>query len=427
MGHRRIIAPLPSPAMDSERAGTGYLALPDATDRPGDPGAARLVGPDRPRARRVRRSSPRRATSRWRPTSSAARSPPSRTTPSASSPPPTPTSWPTSPGPASRPCATCPITTGDRSACSGGRWVRRWRCGWRPGCPTPSPPPPSTTAARTSTWSTRRSAFLGHYAERRPYVDEDDLVLLESELHLDGLEVEFHRYPGTRHWFAEPDRPEHDRGRRRAGLGPHPRRSSPPPPAGLTHDCVSTSSRTSAPRAATAMRHRQRSAARGLAAVSLVEGGAEGGDAGAEVLGAGAVEPLAHQGRRHHHAVGVLGGGDGLLGRGDAEAHDHRQVGGRLQALGQHGGRVGQLAALAGDAEQVHAVDEALRARAQPRQPLVGRERRGELDGGQAGVDARTAPTPPAPPSGGRAGSRPPRRRPRPRRRSARTRRGTRG
>ena len=55
-----------------------------------------------------------------------------------------------------------------------------------------------------------RSAFLGHYAEEDTYVDEDSLVLLESELHLDGLEVEFHRYPGTRHWFAEPDRPEHD-------------------------------------------------------------------------------------------------------------------------------------------------------------------------------------------------------------------------
>jgi carboxymethylenebutenolidase len=54
-----------------------------------------------------------------------------------------------------------------------------------------------------------RCAFLGHYAEIDPYVDEDALVLLESELHLDGLEVEFHRYAGTSHWFAEPDRPEH--------------------------------------------------------------------------------------------------------------------------------------------------------------------------------------------------------------------------
>ena len=55
-----------------------------------------------------------------------------------------------------------------------------------------------------------RCAFLGHFAETDPYVDEDGLVLLESELHLDGMEVEFHRYHGTSHWFAEPDRPEHD-------------------------------------------------------------------------------------------------------------------------------------------------------------------------------------------------------------------------
>lgn len=54
-----------------------------------------------------------------------------------------------------------------------------------------------------------RCAFLGHYAETDPYVDEDGLVLLESTLHLDGRTIEFHRYPATTHWFAEPDRPEH--------------------------------------------------------------------------------------------------------------------------------------------------------------------------------------------------------------------------
>ncbi len=57
---------------------------------------------------------------------------------------------------------------------------------------------------------TATSAFLGHYAETDAYVEDDSLVLLESELHLNGAEVEFHRYPGTRQWFAEPDRPEHD-------------------------------------------------------------------------------------------------------------------------------------------------------------------------------------------------------------------------
>lgn len=57
-----------------------------------------------------------------------------------------------------------------------------------------------------------RSAYLGHFAERDqdPYVDEDGLALLEAELNLDRHETTFHRYPGTSHWFFEADRPEHD-------------------------------------------------------------------------------------------------------------------------------------------------------------------------------------------------------------------------
>ena len=54
------------------------------------------------------------------------------------------------------------------------------------------------------------SAYLGHFAESDPYVDDDSVALLEAELHLDELDVTFHRYPGTQHWFFEEDRPEHD-------------------------------------------------------------------------------------------------------------------------------------------------------------------------------------------------------------------------
>lgn len=55
-----------------------------------------------------------------------------------------------------------------------------------------------------------RSAYLGHFADVDPYVDEDGLALLEAELHLLELDTTFHRYPGTGHWFFEEDRPEHD-------------------------------------------------------------------------------------------------------------------------------------------------------------------------------------------------------------------------
>lgn len=55
-----------------------------------------------------------------------------------------------------------------------------------------------------------RSAYLGHFAETDPWVEEDSLVLMEADLHLLGLDPTIHRYPGTGHWFFEEDRPEHD-------------------------------------------------------------------------------------------------------------------------------------------------------------------------------------------------------------------------
>ena len=49
----------------------------------------------------------------------------------------------------------------------------------------------------------------GHFAEHDELVSPDDLVALESELFEGGHEPEFWHYPGTRHWFAEPDQPEY--------------------------------------------------------------------------------------------------------------------------------------------------------------------------------------------------------------------------
>ena len=54
------------------------------------------------------------------------------------------------------------------------------------------------------------SAYLGHYADHDDYISEDELVLLEADLAVLGLQPDFHTYPGTSHWFLEEDRPEHD-------------------------------------------------------------------------------------------------------------------------------------------------------------------------------------------------------------------------
>lgn len=55
-------------------------------------------------------------------------------------------------------------------------------------------------------FSKSRAAFLGHFAENddfepRPGVDE-----LEEALRRAGRPATFHHYPGTGHWFFEPDR-----------------------------------------------------------------------------------------------------------------------------------------------------------------------------------------------------------------------------
>jgi carboxymethylenebutenolidase len=55
-----------------------------------------------------------------------------------------------------------------------------------------------------------RSAFLGHFAETDPWVGDDELTLLESELEVLDKDVTFHRYPGTGHWFFESDQPAYD-------------------------------------------------------------------------------------------------------------------------------------------------------------------------------------------------------------------------
>ena len=55
-------------------------------------------------------------------------------------------------------------------------------------------------------FSPAKAAFQGHFAEIDEFESEDDVNYLEAQLKLCGHEVEFHRYPGTGHWFAEADR-----------------------------------------------------------------------------------------------------------------------------------------------------------------------------------------------------------------------------
>jgi carboxymethylenebutenolidase len=57
-------------------------------------------------------------------------------------------------------------------------------------------------------FSNSRAAYLGHFAENDEFEPQSNVDELEASLKRAGRPVTFHRYPGTGHWFFEPDRPQ---------------------------------------------------------------------------------------------------------------------------------------------------------------------------------------------------------------------------
>jgi carboxymethylenebutenolidase len=53
-----------------------------------------------------------------------------------------------------------------------------------------------------------QAAYLGHFAETDEFEPRAEVDALESTLLAAGRPVQFHQYPGTGHWFFEPDRPQ---------------------------------------------------------------------------------------------------------------------------------------------------------------------------------------------------------------------------
>ena len=57
-------------------------------------------------------------------------------------------------------------------------------------------------------YSTARAAYLGHFAEQDDFEPLEAVEALEARIREAGREVTFHVYPGTGHWFVEPNRPD---------------------------------------------------------------------------------------------------------------------------------------------------------------------------------------------------------------------------
>jgi carboxymethylenebutenolidase len=65
--------------------------------------------------------------------------------------------------------------------------------------------------AWADSWVTKSKApLLGHFAEDDPFTSADEVREFETAFKDAGREITTHVYPGTKHWFAEPSRPEYD-------------------------------------------------------------------------------------------------------------------------------------------------------------------------------------------------------------------------
>jgi carboxymethylenebutenolidase len=59
---------------------------------------------------------------------------------------------------------------------------------------------------RGGDYSSASAAYLGHFAETDEFEPQANVDELEAALRRAGRPVSFYRYPGTGHWFFEPDR-----------------------------------------------------------------------------------------------------------------------------------------------------------------------------------------------------------------------------
>lgn len=61
---------------------------------------------------------------------------------------------------------------------------------------------------RPGDFKNAKAEYLGHFAENDEFEPAEEVQNLEASIRGAGQPVTFHHYPGTGHWFFEPDRPD---------------------------------------------------------------------------------------------------------------------------------------------------------------------------------------------------------------------------
>lgn len=104
-----------------------------------------------------------------------------------------------------------PAADGDRVALIGFSMGAHWAV-WltqRPGVPVAAVV--LYYAARAGDFSTASAPVLAHFADDDQFVSTTGRRTMERAMRTAGLAYAAHDYPGTGHWFAEPDQPTYDR------------------------------------------------------------------------------------------------------------------------------------------------------------------------------------------------------------------------
>ena len=59
-------------------------------------------------------------------------------------------------------------------------------------------------------YAASHAAYLGHFAPGDDWEPDEEVAAMEASIRRGGRDITAYRYPGTSHWFFEPDRPEYD-------------------------------------------------------------------------------------------------------------------------------------------------------------------------------------------------------------------------
>jgi carboxymethylenebutenolidase len=101
-----------------------------------------------------------------------------------------------------------PAVTGDRIGAIGFSMGAYWAFNLSQARPAEVGAVVAVYGAGDGDFTNAQAAYLGHWAEHDPYESPEWRQILEDRIRSSGRDYTSYTYPGTTHWFVEPNRPD---------------------------------------------------------------------------------------------------------------------------------------------------------------------------------------------------------------------------